>query len=105
MQCCCQNILDLCQVPAYTGIIKTGKNAAMTGEHVLELSFLDITLKIKATINITEEIVFPATELNECYVYTGKIYGPDQSLISITKDLITYDCIQFETVLVYDVTP
>lgn len=109
MACCCTNILQLCNVPVCGAgaVIKTGVNAAVDGIHKLVLEFLGVEYTVQADIIATEEIIFPAGELNENYHFTGKIFDPAGAQISIIQgeepDQITYDCIGFKTVVSYTV--
>ena len=100
MSCCCTKILELCKVNS-CGDINTGILALATGTHKLIVDFLNVQLEVKADIVEGDEIIFPATSLNETYKFTGSIFGPDGEQMVLTKDTINYDCISFETAIIY----
>lgn len=100
MSCCCTKILELCKVNS-CGDINTGILATDTGIHKLVVDFLNVQLQVDAEINIGDEIIFPASTLNESYKFTGYIIGPDGEKMTLTKDAVDYDCLSFETVIAY----
>lgn len=106
MPCCCQRIFELCDVPVCSGSIKTGIAAAITGRYKLVVDYLDTQFEINSEeITATEEIIFPATDLNEHYKFTGKIYDPNGAEVTFTVEGLLYNCIGFQTVMKYEVNP
>ena len=101
---CCDKILKLCDVPVCSGIIETGIKAQVDGVHKLKVTYLNTEFVIEADLLVDDDVNFPADQLNENYTYTGKLYQPDGSPISIQKNSTTYNCISFKTMLSYTIT-
>lgn len=101
--CCCTKILNLCKV-AVCGEAELDLHvtAQVEGEHELRLNYLGVQLSLKETFEADGAIKFPTAELNENYTYLGELFDPNGDKILIQKDGINYDCIQFETVLSYE---
>ena len=98
--CCCTKILSLCKF-SVCGDIDFGIQAVQGGTHTLELEFLGVTFTKEKHFEGDDDIIFPASGLNENYIYTGKLFDPDGKQIVIKKGDIEYDCFSFETSLAY----
>lgn len=103
MSCCCNLILNLCDVNACSGELKTGVNAAVTGEFTLVTNFLGTEYRIKANILVGEEIKFPVDKLNENYTFTAQILDPTGAVVEIEKEEVTYNCVSFKTKMSYEI--
>ena len=100
MACRCQKILPLCNV-SVCDVIDFGIQAQKEGEHRLVLSYLGIEFTKLASFGVGQQIIFPASGLNENYTYTGTLFEPDGNQIVIQSGEIEYDCFSFQTTLAF----
>lgn len=99
MPCCCTNTLNLgCIVVCDGQFIDTGIKAQKDGVYELQVDFLGTSYSIRVTLAIDDDLKFPTTGLSENYEYKGKVVDPDSDTVLID----TYDCIQFQTKLQFD---
>lgn len=104
MTCCCENPLQLCKTgTGCTDYVRTGFNAPEAGLYVLVTDFCGAVIQIGAVINEGEEIIFPTAGLNENYLWTGQVLDTNNEPLTFTSNAgEIYDCIQFETALVWN---
>lgn len=103
MPCCCDRVLNLCNVNVCGTLeIEQSATAAESGAanvYTLVLDYLNTTASIVAEQTEGENIAFDVSSLNENYQYTGKIYDSAGNQVSIISDGETYDCIKFKTII------
>lgn len=100
MPCCCERILNLCDVPICETLELNELATGSSGENIykLVLDFLNITVTVEQSQTEGQNIVFDVSGLNENYQYTGQIFDADGNKITINVGGIEYDCIKFKTV-------
>lgn len=103
MPCCCNRILNLCNIPVCGTLeLRQEATAAESGAaniYTLVLDYLNTTVTLIAEQTEGENIVFDVSSLNENFQYTGQIYDSAGNQVSVTKDGIQYDCIKFKTII------
>lgn len=99
MPCCCNNTLNLgCVGTCTDDVLRTGNNAAITGEYKLAIEFSGIKYFVFNIVTEGTEITFPTDTLNESYEYEGYIVDPLGAFLTLLSNDIEYDCIKFKTV-------
>jgi hypothetical protein len=101
--CCCLNVLNLCNVPV-CGILElnavaTDPESPASNDYSLVLDFLGQTVTIIQEQTEGDNIKFDVSMLNENYQYTGQVFDPSGEIVNIEDSPNSYDCIRFKTVL------
>jgi hypothetical protein len=101
---CCESVYNVGCVPACEGnFIDIGIEAQESNEGVFTMvfNFDGIEVSTSATIAKGDPIRFPFDSncMNESYTYTAQIYQADGTLLPLTYDEVTYDCIKFQTII------
>ena len=96
--CCTKTLnigcLDSCGAVLMTDIVA---DPLTEGTWILELSFGGRTIYYSVDVLDGEPVNFTMENLNESYTYSGVIISPDGEIVTIIKDGIEYDCIEFST--------
>ena len=103
MPCCsnysaCTCALDLgCVDPC--GDITLPITADSTGDYVLKLEYLGNTVTVTAAQTFDEDIVFPATGLNEFFVFRGQVFDEAGDVVRVNGK----EWIKFSTRKTYEI--
>lgn len=105
MGCCCTKVYRYCSPIGVCdeGEFATGFNAPADDTYSLIVDFLGVEYTIKAEILSGEELVFPTKDLNESYIFRARIEKADGTQMTFIKDLIEYDCLEFQTIIKYEI--
>lgn len=99
MSCCCTRVYRICDVVLCEDTeIRLPIPVPGAGLYTLELDMLGKVLRIAAQqAGGSEDMVFPAGELNERFTYTGQVRDAADEVVTFTVGALEYDCIQFTT--------
>lgn len=98
MNCCCEKIYLMCDVPVCDGqALILPFTAPDDGPYTLDLDFLDHSLQTTKDFITGAAIAFPKTKLNEGYTYTGRVLDGDHKPVSFIVEGVEYDCFEFTT--------
>lgn len=101
MSCCCTKTYKFCQKISgcSTDNIAFLFKGIPDGNYIIELDYLNSLVRIQmGVVGTTFTIVGPG--LNESYIYTGKLFNIDGQSVPFIVNTITYDCFQFQTIMV-----